>query len=379
MSRPSGHSWAESAPEWPPKNSPGGFGVNLKGKGGFYNHHNSSALEDESAFTPDFEKDDPYLAAPQPERKRFAKIEQRTIFARNLSDRASHKDIVDFVRGGLVLDIYLRSHERERSASISFVEGSAAQEFMNYVKRNDIYVHGKRVFPPLTFQKQGNLLTDRFQLAFSWSERQFSLPGHVANKIGIGAWIRILCFALSTKDELLEVSTGYYVLQFVSGMLTSEFDSGATRNLIIRNIHPSITEERIRDHLDHIHNIVIISVSFENGDAYISLSSINNSLFARTCMMSRLTYKGMKIEWYPDECSQPLPKIQYAPKKENLAPQQPKKFASAVNRFQMLNMDNDGTEDGSDETDEEPTLLSDLSSMNISSSRSPWNPRTIAA
>ena len=162
MNRPSGHSWADSAPECPPKNSPGGFGVSFKGKGGFYNHHNSSALEDESAFTPDFEKDDPYLAAPQPERKRFAKIEQRTIFAKNLSDRASHKDIVDFVRGGLVLDIYLRSHERERSASISFVEGSAAQEFMNYVKRNDIYVHGKRVSPPLILQKQGDLLTDRF-------------------------------------------------------------------------------------------------------------------------------------------------------------------------------------------------------------------------
>ena len=162
-------------------------------------------------------------------------------------------------------------------------------------------------------------------------------------------------------------------------MLTFEFGSGATRNVIIRNIHSSITEERIRDHLDHIHNIVVISVSFENGDAYISLNSINNSLFARTCMMSRLTYKGMKIEWYPDECSQPLPKIQHAPKKENLPPPQPKKFTSAMNRFQMLNMDNDGTEDSSEETDEEPTLLSDLSSMNISNHRSPWNPRTVAA
>ncbi len=171
----------------------------MKGKGGFYNHHNSSALEDESAFTPDFEKDDPFLAAPQPERKRYAKMEQRTIFAKNLSDRASHKDIVDFVRGGLVLDIYLRSHERERSASISFVEGSAAQEFMNYVKRNDIYVHGKRVCFTLIFQNKGDLLTDRFKLEFSWSERQFTLPGHVANKIGIGALIRVLLFSFLAK------------------------------------------------------------------------------------------------------------------------------------------------------------------------------------
>ena len=87
----------------------------------------------------------------------------------------------------------------------------------------------------------------------------------------------------------------------------------------------------------------------------------------------------MKIEWYPDECAQPLPKTQYAPKKENLAPQQPKKFMSAMNRFQMLNLDNDGTEDDSEETDEEPAVLSNLSSMYISSHRSPWNPRTVAA
>lgn len=163
-------------------------------------------------------------------------------------------------------------------------------------------------------------LTERSQLEFSWSERQYNLPGHVANKIGIGA----------------------------------------TRNVIIRGIHPGITEECLKAHLDHIHNIVVISVSFENGNAYISLNSINNSLFARTCMMSRATYKGMKIEWYPDECSQPLPKMPYTPKKENLAPPQPKKSASTLNRFQMLNMDNDGTEDGSEETDEEPTVLSGL-------------------
>ena len=130
-------------------------------------------------------------------------------------------------------------------------------------------------------------------------------------------------------------------------------------------------------HLDHIHNIVVITVSFDKGDAYISLNSINNSLFARTCMMSRGTYKGMRIEWYPDECSQALPKMQNAPKKENIAPPQPKKSTSAMNRFQMLNMGNDETEDGSEETDEEPTVLSNLSSMNINSHSSPWNPRTV--
>ena len=164
---------------------------------------------------------------------------------------------------------------------------------------------------------------------------------------------------------------------FVNGMLTSDIRLGATRNVIVRGIHPTITEERIRNHLDHIHNIVVISVSFKDGDAYISLNSINISLFARTCMMSRVAYKGMKIEWYPDECSEPLPKTQHAAKKENVAAPQPKKRTPATNRFHILNLD--GAEDDSEETDDEPTLLSDFSSMNVSSQRSPWNPRTVAA
>ena len=156
---------------------------------------------------------------------------------------------------------------------------------------------------------------------------------------------------------------------FLKRMLISYLPSGATRNVIVRGIHPSITEERIREDLDHIHNLVVISISFKFGDAYISLNSINNALFARTCMMSRATYKGMKIEWYSDECSQPLPKMQHPRKKAKQAAPQPKKFASTMNRFQMLNTD--GTENDSEETDEEPTVLSDFSSMILSSQKSP--------
>ena len=147
-----------------------------------------------------------------------------------------------------------------------------------------------------------------------------------------------------------------------------DLPSGATRNVIVRGIHPSITEERIREDLDHIHNLVVISISFKHGDAYISLNSINNALFARTCMMSRAAYKGMKIEWYSDECSKPLQEILHAPKKVKQAAPQPKKFASAMNRFQMLNMD--GTESDLEETEEKPALLSDFSSMNLRSLKS---------
>lgn len=99
--------------------------------------------QDDSSFVSEFDKEDQRLPRPRREKQQYARAEQRTILLKNLSDRTTHKDIVDIVRGGAVLDIFLRSNER--SASVSFIEGPAAQEFMNYVRRNDIYIHGKRV------------------------------------------------------------------------------------------------------------------------------------------------------------------------------------------------------------------------------------------
>ncbi len=84
----------------------------------------------------------------------------------------------------------------------------------------------------------------------------------------------------------------------------------------------------------------------------------------------------MRIEWYPDECAQPLSKMPFAPKKENVQ-QPPKKPQLMVNRFQMLNMD--GTEDGSEEDErDDPTALEGFSALRINH-RSPWNASTIAA
>lgn len=164
MSRPPDDSGAESTHIWPPKSTGNGHYHHgyTKGKTPSFSRHNSSAQEDDISWDPEMDKDDQGLTVPRIERKRYARDEQRTIVAKNLSDRTTHKDIVDFVRGGPVLDIYLRSNER--SASISFVEGSAAQEFMNHVKRNDVYIHGKRVctssiregWVPLTFSNSWN-------------------------------------------------------------------------------------------------------------------------------------------------------------------------------------------------------------------------------
>lgn len=326
--------FSNAGAEWPPKNGGNSFEGYSKGKGGHSSRHNSYTQDDDISWDPDLDREDTHLAVPRNEKKRYAREEQRTILAKNLSDRTTHKDIIDFVRGGLLLDVYLRSGER--SASISFVEGSAAQDFMNYVKRNDIYVHGKRVYSLSYYSSR--TWADETQIEFAWNDRQFILPGHVANKIGIGA----------------------------------------TRNLIIRNVHPNITEERLREDLDHIHNLIVVEILFQNGDAYLQLNSIHNSLFARTCMMSRAIYKGMKIEWYPDECCQSLPKVQSVPRKENTVPRPPKGASAMKNRFQMLNMDGDTAEDDSEEESNEATVLPDLSSMHINH-RSPWNVSTVAA
>lgn len=75
----------------------------------------------------------------------------------------------------------------------------------------------------------------------------------------------------------------------------------------MRGLAGRVTEEQIRDHLDHIHNLVVVDVYFRGRDVHISINSIHNALFARTCMMSRTIYKGMRFDWAPDECAAPLP------------------------------------------------------------------------
>ena len=162
------------------------------------------------------------------------------------------------------------------------------------------------------------------------------------------------------------------------GHVASKIRIGATRNLIIRNVKPSVTEERLREDLDHIHNLIIISILFIDGDVYLSLNSIHNALFARTCMMSRAMYRGMKIDWYPDECALPLPIMEHIMRKE-MAPSPKPKPNPMANRFQMLNMDDDTTEDGSSFGDaEDDTITTGFSSLK-GSRRTQWNLSTAAA
>ena len=144
-----------------------------------------------------------------------------------------------------------------------------------------------------------------------WADRQFHLNGHIGNKIA----------------------------------------NGATRNVIIHSaVEKGLTEAQIRADMDHIHNLVIVDITFRNGDAYVSMNSIHNALFARTCMMSRSTYKGCKIEFYRDECDVPLPARTYVPK--TVVPEPAKKKAAITNRFDMLNLD--GSDGSSNEENRTP-------------------------
>ncbi|OAX82775.1 hypothetical protein ACJ72_02879 [Emergomyces africanus] len=259
------------------------------------NGHRSNLENDVTSFPSD-EKDDGFLYNTQSRHDRQQHsncTENRTILLKGLPERTAHRDIVAAIRGGALVDVFLRP--RERQASVSFADGKAAQQFLGFAKRQDLYILDKLI-------------------EVTWSERQFHLPGLVAGKLA----------------------------------------NGASRNLVIRSVHPNLTESRIRDDLEHIHNLVVIDITFDKGNAYVSTNSVHNALFARTCMMSRLAYKGMKIEYYPDECAGPLPEVQYVPKR--VAPSPPSKRAAPMtNRFQMLNID------GADDSEEEDELASSVS------------------
>ncbi|KAL2872471.1 RNA-binding protein [Aspergillus lucknowensis] len=245
--------------------------------------------EDEGALTDSRsdERDD-YRESSRSTESSSPQAEQRTVLIRGLPDRATHQDIVDAVKGGAILHIYLWA--RDHTASVSFVEELAAQNFLDHTKTYGLYVAEKRV-------------------EVLWNDRQFYLPPFVRSKI----------------------------------------ISGASRNLVIHSVDPNVTEGLIRRDLEHIHNLIVISVKFKNGNAYIQTNSVHNALFARSCMMSRLTYKGMKIAFSPDECAEPLAKVPLGPKRETremLAPS--KKPNSLPNRFHLLSLEGSDDDEGED-------------------------------
>ncbi|KFY22827.1 hypothetical protein V493_06307 [Pseudogymnoascus sp. VKM F-4281 (FW-2241)] len=208
----------------------------------------------------------------------FLRNTKRTVLLSNIPEAATHADVTDVIKGGILLDVFLRS--QDRAASVSFLDGNAANDF---------------------FAMQNATIS--IFVAVSWSDRHFTLANHVAHKIGMGA----------------------------------------TRNIVIRSAGTRHTDESIREDLDHIHNLVVVSIKFVDRDAHVSTNSVHNAMFARTCMMSRSKYKGCKIEWDIDECAAPIPVLKPRPK-ERIPP----KAKAPINRFALLNMDG-ATDDSIDE------------------------------
>ncbi|EXF82223.1 hypothetical protein CFIO01_03157 [Colletotrichum fioriniae PJ7] len=211
-----------------------------------------------------------------PMRPRFERLATRTVLISNLAEGTTHADVVGVVRGGQLLDIFMRPYDR--TAHVSFLHGPDAAAFIEHTRRHDLYIRQKRV-------------------DVRWSDRHFTLPGHVANKLSIGA----------------------------------------SRNLILRRCDPKLTEEEIRDDMEHIHNLVVIAVSFRGGSCYINTNSVHNAMFARTCMMSRFKYKGSKIEWDVDECAQPLPTESH--RVQTQVPPTRRPMNPMANRFELLKLE----------------------------------------
>lgn len=194
----------------------------------------------------------------QDSRPRLERNAKRSIELAKLAEGTTLADIVANVRGGMLLDLHMRN---DRTCVVSFLHEDDARAFFGYVKRNDLYIRDKRVcLEHLNFFMETNVI----QVEIRWVERHHILSGNVANKISIGA----------------------------------------TRVIIIRNAAPTHTEKLIREHAgmiednsicgkvtnnsqEHINNLVVISVVFQGKNIVIGCNSVHNSMFLRTCLMSR--------------------------------------------------------------------------------------------
>lgn len=69
----------------------------------------------------------------------------RTVLIMAIPDGTTYEDVTSAVRGGMLLDIFLRM--RECTAQVSFLRALDAQNFVDHVKKHDLYIKGKRVRP----------------------------------------------------------------------------------------------------------------------------------------------------------------------------------------------------------------------------------------
>lgn len=70
----------------------------------------------------------------------------RTLFFTRLPEKATYASFLEVVRGGAVVDAWMKPSDR--CASVSFLQPQSAETFYRYAKKNDLYIDGRRVSHP---------------------------------------------------------------------------------------------------------------------------------------------------------------------------------------------------------------------------------------
>ena len=83
------------------------------------------------------------------QRPQYPRLCRRTITFAGVPDNASLKDITDVVRGGMLLDVFLRT--TDHVAIVSFLHEEDAVRFYEHARKHDIYIKNKRVCCPEIF------------------------------------------------------------------------------------------------------------------------------------------------------------------------------------------------------------------------------------
>lgn len=210
-------------------------------------------VDDLSDHEPAPEVQMPVLPVPEPAQlvpakqgPLFPKDAQRTLMLMGLSPSTSLAEVTAAVRGGPLLNIHIRQFDR--CALVSFVYQEHAADFFNHVKRFGLLLNNKWVSTDALYcALRSSHSSSDLKVTVRWADKHAYLTGQTAFQIR----------------------------------------GGATRNMVIRRCNPRHTEASIRDDLEHIHNLVAISVEFLGGSCYIRTNSVQHAIVARTCMMSR--------------------------------------------------------------------------------------------
>ena len=155
-----------------------------------------------------------------------------------------------------------------------------------------------------------------------------------------------------------DISRQYIIQRNVTRQIQND---GASRVLRLRNVPPAITPEVLSADLEHIANLHIEYLTHKGRMIVCSLNSVSAALFARTCLRSRASYKGVVIEFGVDDCA--LRKIpddveEVGEIQEFDGAQRTVKRGKMLrgNRFTALQLVDDGGEEGGEDDGDNETI-----------------------